>query len=495
MRTRRDFLSAATSAATGLVFYPYTPALAQRGVLVNDIHSQLNETRVDRIVSVHSEASLREAILTARGHGKAISIAGGRHAMGGQQFGRDTVLIDTRALNRELRLDSERGIVEADAGMQWPELIERLVALQEGRAQQWGIVQKQTGADRLSLGGAIGANIHGRGLSLRPFIGDVEEFTLMDADGELHTCSRTRNRELFGLVIGGYGLFGVVTRVKIRLSRRTKLERIVEVTNVDDLVGKIDQRISQKFLYGDFQFSTDFTSEGYMKTGVFSCYRPLPADAEMPREFKELAEENWRELYYLSHADTRRTYETYVSYYLSTSGQRYWSDTHQLSVYLDDYHADLDRRLGAKVKGSEMISEFYVPRAALGSFLAAVRSDFRQFGVQLIYGTIRFIEKDDESFLAWAREPWACTVMNLHVDHDTDGLRKADESFRRVIDRTIEFGGSYFLTYQRWASRGQVEKCYPQMAELLRLKQRFDPQGVFQSDWYRHYRRMFGDQL
>ena len=48
---------------------------------------------------------------------------------------------------------------------------------------------------------------------------------------------------------------------------------------------------------------------------------------------------------YLSHADTRRAYEAYASYYLSTSGQRYWSDTHQLSVYLDDYHAELDRRL------------------------------------------------------------------------------------------------------------------------------------------------------
>ncbi len=50
--------------------------------------------------------------------------------------------------------------------------------MQKGRARQWGIVQKQTGADRLTLGGALGANIHGRGLKLRPFIGDVEAFSL-----------------------------------------------------------------------------------------------------------------------------------------------------------------------------------------------------------------------------------------------------------------------------------------------------------------------------
>ena len=34
----------------------------------------------------------------------------------------------------------------------------------------WGIAQKQTGADRLSLGGAVSANAHGRGLNMKPMI-------------------------------------------------------------------------------------------------------------------------------------------------------------------------------------------------------------------------------------------------------------------------------------------------------------------------------------
>ncbi len=166
-----------------------------------------------------------------------------------------------------------------------------------------------------------------------------------------------------------------------------------------------------------------------------------------------------------------------------------------MSLYLDNYHEDLDRRLQAKVKGTEMITELYVPRTALASFLGAVRADFRQHDAQLIYGTIRLIEKDGESFLAWARESWACIVMNLHVDHDESGLRKAADNFHQLIDRAIEFGGSYYLTYHRWASRQQVEKCYPQMAEFLRLKRRYDPGEVFQSDWYRYYKKMFSDRL
>ncbi|MFN2397650.1 MAG: hypothetical protein ABR543_03240, partial [Gemmatimonadaceae bacterium] len=107
----------------------------------------------------------------------------------------------------------------------------------------------------------------------------------------------------------------------------------------------------------------------------------------------------------------------------------------------------------------------------------------------------RFIEKDTDSFLAWAREPSACIVCNLHVQHTEAGVGKAIEDFRRIIDRAIEHGGSFFLTYHRWATRKQVQACYPGFVEFLRLKKRYDPEERFQSDWYRHYRDLFADVL
>ena len=496
MLTRRGFLGGALGTGTGLALLPGLggPAAAQ-GAVVNDIHSRLNSTLVDRVVPVASEQALRAALAAARLQGKAASIGGGRHAMGGQQFATGGVFLDTRPMQRILHLDVERGIVEAEAGIAWPELIEGLIAMQTGDERPWSIIQKQTGADRLTLGGALSANIHGRGLTLKPMIGDVESFTLMDAAGDVHNCSRTENQDLFRLAIGGYGLFGAITRVRLRLMPRSKLERQVRLIDVDALMPELEARIAGGALYGDFQFSTDRTSDTFMRTGVLSSYRPLPHDAAMPAEQKELGESHWRELYYLSHADTRRAFETYSAYYLSTSGQRYWSDTHQLSVYIDDYHLGLDERLASAGAGSEMITELYVPRPALAPFLSKVAEDFRQHEVPLIYGTVRLIERDDESFLAWAREPWVCTVMNLHVDHDASGLDKAARDFRRLIDRAIEHGGSYYLTYHRWADRRQVENCYPQMSEFLRLKRRHDPDEVFQSDWYRHYRQMFADEL
>ena len=52
--------------------------------------------------------------------------------------------------------------------------------------------------------------------------------------------------------------------------------------------------------------------------------------------------------------------------------------------------------------------------------------------------------------------------------------------------------GSFYLTYHRWATKQQLEICYPQFREFLAQKLVFDPAEVFQSDWYVHNKKLFG---
>jgi hypothetical protein len=54
--------------------------------VVNDVHSSLNQTTVDEVVPVGSLESIGTALERARSSNLPVSIAGGRHAMGGQQF-------------------------------------------------------------------------------------------------------------------------------------------------------------------------------------------------------------------------------------------------------------------------------------------------------------------------------------------------------------------------------------------------------------------------
>ncbi len=462
------------------------------GALVNDVHSGMNPTWVKRVVPVRSTRDVVAAVRRAAVNGETICVCGGRHAMGGQQFGSGGVLLDLRGMDRVVSLDGTRGVVEVEAGADWVRLVDWLVAKQRGQSESWGIRQKQTGADRLTIGGALAANVHGRGLTMRPIVADVEAFEIVLADGDVRVCSRTRDAELFSLVIGGYGVFGVVTRVWLRLSRRRTLRRVVRMTDVDRLMGDFASRIGDGFLYGDAQFAIDPASDGFLHEAIFSCYEPVADDVAMPAERRSLRAEDWRKLVGLAHTDKGRAFGIYKDFYLSTDGQLYWSDTHQMSVYLDDYHAAVDAARGADVRGAEMITELYVPRDRLATFMGKVREDFRRDGTEVIYGTIRLIERDGETFLAWARESYACVIFNVHIDQDAAGIAKGKAALRKLIDRAMAEGGRFYLTYHRFAGRGQVEGCFPQMGRFVQLKQQYDPGGRFGSNWYGYMSAMFG---
>jgi len=461
-------------------------------VQVNDVHSKLNPTLVADHRKIASQADVLAAIEAAHRRHLPLAICGGGHAMGGQQFASDGILLDMNGMGRVLNFDSQSGLIEVEAGIQWPELISSYLDIQSGRRGQWGIRQKQTGADRLSIGGALAANIHGRVLNNRPLIEDIVSFTLIDANGELHNCSRAQNADLFRLTIGGYGLFGVVLTVTLQLVPRRKLERVVEILDLAELQDAFTSRVEEGYLYGDLQFRIDGKAPGFLQQGIFSCYRPVAVDTAIPADQVYMSEDGWQDLLYLAHTAKSAAFDRFAEFYLGTSGQLYWSDTHQLTTYLDDYHTQLDARLCNSRPGSEMITELYVPPAKLCEFMECAADVFRETGADLIYGTTRLIRRDDESFLAWARDDFACVIFNLHVEHSDGGIAASRLTFRRLIDVALSFGGSFFLTYHRHASRQQIERAYPQFEEFLNEKERRDPAGILASDWYRHHRRLFG---
>ncbi len=505
MPTRREFLgylasaplaAAACAAGTGRALPPGARAGAASR-RVNDVHSRLNDTWVERVLTPDSTDAVRRAVLDARRAGRPIAIAGGRHAMGGQQFVTGGWLLDMRALARVRGLDRERGLLTAGAGIEWPDVLAHLERTWAPDGGGWGIVQKQTGADRLSLGGALAANVHGRVLTRPPIVSDVERFVLVDARGEAREVSRSENADLFRLAIGGYGLFGVITEVTLRLIPRQKVERTVVEARIEDVAALLDERIEAGHLYGDFQYGIDSASETeFLRRGILSTYRPVPPETPIPADQRRLSEQDWGELLVLAHTAPSKALEAYLAHYLATDGQVYWADTQQLGFYQDDYHVALNAALGRDplrgyTAATEIITELYVPPERLADFMAAAAGVLRTLGAPVIYGTVRLIEPDTETVLAWARRRYACVVFNLHTEHTSGGLARSAAAFRALIDAALRREGSYYLTYHRFATRPQVEAAYPQFAEFLARKRVHDPEERFQSDWYRHYRKLF----
>src|SRR5215510_8198784 len=132
MLTRREFICSAALFALA----PRISAEPEKEIWVNDVHSQLNRTRVRELLRPHSRDELAEIVRSASRKGMPISVSGCRHSMGGQQFATDSICIDTRELNSLISFDRERGLLETEAGIQWTKLIRAYLDAQAGEKKQ-----------------------------------------------------------------------------------------------------------------------------------------------------------------------------------------------------------------------------------------------------------------------------------------------------------------------------------------------------------------------
>lgn len=140
----------------------------------------------------------------------------------------DGVLLSTR-LDRLLDFDPETGLLHCEAGVSLADILD--VLLPRGFC-----FPVTPGTKHVSVGGAIAADVHGknhhRSGSTAAF---VEDFRMILASGEIVTCSRQENAELFWATLGGMGLTGFVVEARLRLRRVETAWMRVETTRARDL--------------------------------------------------------------------------------------------------------------------------------------------------------------------------------------------------------------------------------------------------------------------
>src|SRR5947209_7564695 len=182
--------------------------------------SRLNRTQVAAIWDIPSdpekgEAGLREVLLKAQAAHLHVSIAGARHSMGGQTIYPGGIVVNMLPF-KGMTLDEDKGLLHVQAGAKWADVIPYL----DRHGRSVGVMQSD---NSFTVGGSLSVNCHGWQYGRPPIASTVEFFHLMKADGSVIACSRTQNRELFSLALGGYGLFGVILDADLRVVPNERL--------------------------------------------------------------------------------------------------------------------------------------------------------------------------------------------------------------------------------------------------------------------------------
>ena len=445
-----------------------------------DDASRLNLTEVGEIWSIPVDAANPEAQLAglleqARKDGLKVSIAGARHSMGGHTIYPGGIVIDTLTWNH-MELDEAGDVLTVGAGALWVDILKYLDA--RGRS-----VEVMQSNNSFSVGGSISVNCHGWQFGRPPIVSTVESFRLMKADGSIIRCSRDENEELFSLVLGGYGLFGIILDVELRVTRneRYRIERRIMPLSeglavFDATSGDSD---GAQMVYGRMNVTSEgFLSELIVNRLFIDENGPIPTlvDPE-PGGLKRT----------VFRGSAQSDYGKSLRWKAESNLQPFiGKDVFSRNQLLNDGVEIFQNRTAAT---TDILHEYFVPPARAVAFVEAMQRIVPGHDGNLLNVTVRSVNEDADTFLRYADGPMIAFVMLFVQDRTEEGERGMQTMTRDLIDAALEHDGCYYLPYRLHATRDQFNRAYPQAARFFALKRNYDPGELFQNRFYEMYGR------
>lgn len=154
-----------------------------------------------------------QAIAQIAGHADAGLLPFGNGKSYGDSCHNDSgLLAGMRSMNRIILFDPKTGVLEAEPGVMLHDIIDCVAA------HGW-FLPVTPGTRFVTLGGAVANDVHGKNHHRRGTLGGhIEALTLVRSDGVFQLSPR-ENPELFAATIGGMGLTGIITHIRLKMMR------------------------------------------------------------------------------------------------------------------------------------------------------------------------------------------------------------------------------------------------------------------------------------
>lgn len=156
-------------------------------------------------------AGIRDIFKLARTSGRSVGLRGAGCSYGDASLSSENITLDLTRFNRVLDWNPSTGIISVEPGVTLEQLWRKVIG--DG---WWPPVV--SGTMYVTMGGAVAMNYHGKNNYRLGPIGDhVLEFDILLPSGEILTCSKENDTEIFYAAIGGFGMLGCFTRIVLQM--------------------------------------------------------------------------------------------------------------------------------------------------------------------------------------------------------------------------------------------------------------------------------------
>ncbi len=379
-----------------------------------------------------------------------------------------TILMER--IDRYVGFDSSAGTVECEAGVTIGELVRHFVP----RGLFPPVVP---GTKHVTLGGAVASDIHGKNHHKDGSLGRyLLDFKLLTASGDVLTCSRDRNPDLFWATLGGMGLTGIVTTLRMKLTRVSSAYVSVDFDRAPDLDRTLELLHESD---EDYRYSVAWVDAlaggGSLGRSVLMRGNPAPGDDRHGLDVKQKKERSvprafpsallnrgsvkaFNALYYRRHPRRARgVVQHYEPFFFPLDAARDWNRLYGKRGFTQ-YQCVLPYEGGRDAL--KRILEF-VRRETAGSFLTVLK---------------RFGPGEPDAMLSFPMPGYS-----LAMDIPWRG-RALEGALDRVDAIVMELGGRVYLTKDARLPAESLRAMYDRLDDWLAVKRRVDPEGRFVSD-------------
>ncbi|GAA4854957.1 FAD-binding oxidoreductase [Paenibacillus vulneris] len=446
--------------------------------LITD-YSRLHPVKVERVVQGREEEQLVHLLQEARDKHLTVSIAGQRHSQGGHTYYKDGIVVDMTSFNKIISMDLQARTIRVQAGATWNDVQEAV--------NPYGLSVKTMQSQNIfTVGGSISINAHGRDIRNGSLIKSVESFRLLTADGQVKQVSRTEHADLFPLVLGGYGLFGIILDVTLTLTEDEVYRISTERMTVEDYSGYFRSQVQAEPDIHMHIARISVAPDSFLKEMYAINYK---VDRELPlRQYQSLkTTEDWviptKLLFQMNRASDsgKNMFWRMQQWYFNRQQQSVISRNNAMrseSQFMEYREAGRN----------DLLQEYFIPVNEFSSFVQSFGEVLKDEHLNLLNITVRYVNQDREAVLSYAQEDMFALVCLFNVPLSDEGQERFKQSIQSVIDRVIAHKGTYYLPYAAYPKREQFEAAYPRSREFWDKKSEYDPEGLFMNYFYQQYK-------
>lgn len=456
-------------------------------LLIHDV-SRLFPERVEDIFKGKEEEALIKAVQQAEENQLKISIAGAKHSQGGHAFYRDSLLLDMTDFNDILSLDPDQKLITVQSGVTWADV--------QNYLNRYGLAVKVMQSSNIfTVGGSLSSNVHGRDPRHGPLIETVESFRLLTAEGEIKNVSRNENKELFELVIGGFGLFGVILDVTLEVTENELYAGTTEKLDYQDYPAYIEQNIKNAEDVGLHFARLSATPESLFEDMYVTTYRTLTSDDDHYPEPEQL-----EQLYLLQEEKHVRRDRFFLGLARNFDWGKQLVWDLQQRLYANEDAVEIVSRNNAmrppvafleydSDNHTDILQEYFVPTAQFPRFVGLLKEVIEEEELNVLNVTVRYTPEHEEGFLRYSNEDTLALVLLINHPLSDEGIKKVRAATQRVVEAVLACQGTYYLTYQTFPTSEQIRAAYPEIDAFFAEKRKYDPKERFMNHFYEEYRR------